>query len=120
MSLRILHVLDHSIPLHSGYTFRTLSILREQRKRTVARDREQAGKRLAADQRDIAIENQRDAGSGKLRQRLLDPRAFNRDTIMPAYGRSDGFNRPAPGVAGRPVLTPQQVEDVVAWLATLR
>lgn len=33
MSLRILHVLDHSIPLHSGYTFRTLSILREQRKR---------------------------------------------------------------------------------------
>ncbi len=32
MSLRILHVLDHSIPLHSGYTFRTLSILHEQRK----------------------------------------------------------------------------------------
>lgn len=32
MTLRILHVLDHSVPLHSGYTFRTLSILREQRK----------------------------------------------------------------------------------------
>ena len=32
MSFRILHVLDHSVPLHSGYTFRTLSILREQRK----------------------------------------------------------------------------------------
>jgi PEP-CTERM/exosortase A-associated glycosyltransferase len=32
MSLRILHVLDHSIPLHSGYTFRTANILREQRK----------------------------------------------------------------------------------------
>lgn len=31
MSLRILHVLDHSAPLHSGYTFRTLAILREQR-----------------------------------------------------------------------------------------
>ena len=31
MSPRILHVLDHSLPLHSGYTFRTLSILREQR-----------------------------------------------------------------------------------------
>ncbi len=28
--LRVLHVLDHSIPLHSGYTFRTLAILREQ------------------------------------------------------------------------------------------
>jgi PEP-CTERM/exosortase A-associated glycosyltransferase len=32
MTLHVLHVLDHSIPLHSGYTFRTLSILREQRK----------------------------------------------------------------------------------------
>ena len=28
--MKILHILDHSIPLHSGYTFRTLSILREQ------------------------------------------------------------------------------------------
>jgi glycogen synthase len=33
MRLRILHVLDHSLPLHSGYTFRTLAILREQRAR---------------------------------------------------------------------------------------
>lgn len=32
MTLRVLHVLDHSIPLHSGYTFRTLSLLREQRR----------------------------------------------------------------------------------------
>ncbi|MBC7481989.1 MAG: glycosyltransferase, exosortase A system-associated [Rhizobacter sp.] len=32
MSLRVLHVLDHSIPMHSGYTFRTLGLLREQRK----------------------------------------------------------------------------------------
>ena len=32
MTLRVLHVLDHSIPLHSGYTFRTLALLREQRK----------------------------------------------------------------------------------------
>jgi PEP-CTERM/exosortase A-associated glycosyltransferase len=32
VSLRILHILDHSLPLHSGYTFRTLSILREQRR----------------------------------------------------------------------------------------
>jgi PEP-CTERM/exosortase A-associated glycosyltransferase len=30
--MRILHILDHSIPLHSGYTFRTLAILREQRR----------------------------------------------------------------------------------------
>jgi PEP-CTERM/exosortase A-associated glycosyltransferase len=32
MTLRLLHVLDHSTPLHSGYTFRTLALLREQRK----------------------------------------------------------------------------------------
>lgn len=29
--MRILHILDHSLPLHSGYTFRTLSILKAQR-----------------------------------------------------------------------------------------
>jgi len=32
MSLRVLHVLDHSVPLHSGYSFRTLAILRQQRR----------------------------------------------------------------------------------------
>lgn len=32
MTLRVLHVLDHSIPLHSGYTFRTAALLREQRR----------------------------------------------------------------------------------------
>ena len=31
--MRILHILDHSLPLHSGYAFRTVSILREQRAR---------------------------------------------------------------------------------------
>ena len=31
MNLRILHVFDHSLPLHSGYSFRSLAILREQR-----------------------------------------------------------------------------------------
>jgi len=33
MTMRILHILDHSLPLHSGYTFRTAAILREQRAR---------------------------------------------------------------------------------------
>lgn len=31
MTLRVLHVLDHSIPLHSGYSFRTRAILEQQR-----------------------------------------------------------------------------------------
>ena len=30
--MRILHILDHSLPLHSGYAFRTVAILREQRR----------------------------------------------------------------------------------------
>ncbi len=30
--MKILHILDHSIPLHSGYTFRTRAILEQQRK----------------------------------------------------------------------------------------
>src|SRR5512145_576908 len=32
MTLKVLHLLDHSVPLHSGYTFRTLAILKEQRR----------------------------------------------------------------------------------------
>lgn len=31
--MRILHIFDHSLPLHSGYTFRSANILREQRNR---------------------------------------------------------------------------------------
>ena len=31
--MRILHVLDHSLPLHSGYTFRTRAILKAQQER---------------------------------------------------------------------------------------
>ncbi|HQT30387.1 MAG TPA: glycosyltransferase, exosortase A system-associated [Thiobacillus sp.] len=30
--MKILHVFDHTLPLHSGYTFRSAAILREQRK----------------------------------------------------------------------------------------
>lgn len=32
LDMKILHILDHSIPLHSGYTFRTRAILEQQRK----------------------------------------------------------------------------------------
>jgi PEP-CTERM/exosortase A-associated glycosyltransferase len=31
VAVRVLHILDHSLPLHSGYSFRTIAILREQR-----------------------------------------------------------------------------------------
>ena len=57
---------------------------------------------------------------GQLRLRLVDPRRLNPDTVMPSYYRIDGLTRVAPEFRGRPVLTAAQIEDVVAFLATLR
>lgn len=45
---------------------------------------------------------------------------FGQDTVMPAFYRIQGLNRVRPEFAGRPILTAQQVEDVVAFLATLK
>lgn len=56
----------------------------------------------------------------QLRARLVDPAAFNPDSMMPSYTRTQGLHRVGASWAGTPVLAPQQVEDVVAWLATLR
>jgi sulfur-oxidizing protein SoxX len=39
---------------------------------------------------------------------------------MPSYYRIDGLTRVAPAWRGKPVLTAEQVEDVVAFLVTLR
>ena len=57
---------------------------------------------------------------GQLRLRLVDSRRLNPQTIMPAYQRSDGGVRVGAVWQGRPVLAAQQVEDVVAFLRTLR
>ena len=57
---------------------------------------------------------------GQLRLRLVDSRLLNPDTIMPSYYRIDGFERVAPAWRGKPVLTAEQIEDVVAYLATLK
>jgi sulfur-oxidizing protein SoxX len=57
---------------------------------------------------------------GQLRLRIVDAARLNRDTIMPPYYRVDGFQRVAPAFRGKPVLTAEQIEDVVAFLATLR
>ena len=57
---------------------------------------------------------------GQLRLRLVDGRRLNPDTIMPSYYRVDGLNRVGPAWRGKPVLTAEEVEDVVAFLATLR
>ena len=56
---------------------------------------------------------------GQLRLRLVDPTRLNPDTIMPPYYRIDGLARVAPSFAGKPILDAAQIEDVVAFLATL-
>ncbi|KRB97027.1 hypothetical protein ASE26_03040 [Duganella sp. Root198D2] len=56
----------------------------------------------------------------QLRQRIADSSAINPGTIMPAYRKTTGLTRVAPSHRDKPILTEQQVEDVVAYLATLR
>ena len=57
---------------------------------------------------------------GQIRQRLVDPAKVNPQTIMPAYYRTEGLNRVAPSLRGKTLLTAEQIEDVVAYLMTLR
>jgi sulfur-oxidizing protein SoxX len=56
---------------------------------------------------------------GQLRLRIVDAGRLNPDTIMPPYYRI-GLHRVAPPFRGKPVLSAEQIEDVVAFLATLR
>ena len=56
---------------------------------------------------------------GQIRQRIVDPRVANPQTIMPAYYRADG-TRVAPSFQGKTILTAGQIEDVVAFLVTLK
>jgi sulfur-oxidizing protein SoxX len=57
---------------------------------------------------------------GELRLRLVDARKLNPDTIMPPYYVVDGMNRVSRSFRGKPILTAEQIEDVVAFLATLK
>ena len=57
---------------------------------------------------------------GQIRLRLVDPRKLNPDTIMPAYYVVDGLHRVGLAWQGKPILTAGQIEDVVAFLLTLR
>ena len=57
---------------------------------------------------------------GQLRLRIVDASRLNPDTIMPPYYRVDGLNRVAPNFRGKPILTAEQIEDVVAYLMTLK
>ena len=58
--------------------------------------------------------------AGELRLRMVDAARLNPATIMPSFYRVDGLNRVGPSWRDKPILTAEQVEDVVAFLATLR
>jgi sulfur-oxidizing protein SoxX len=58
--------------------------------------------------------------AGQLRLRIADPARLNPSTIMPSYFRTDGLDRVAPAYRGKTILSAQQIEDVVAYLATLK
>ncbi len=56
----------------------------------------------------------------QMRLRLVDSGRVNPATIMPAYFKSAGLTRVAPAFSGKPMLSAEQVEDVIAYLQTLR
>jgi sulfur-oxidizing protein SoxX len=57
---------------------------------------------------------------GQLRLRIVDPSRINPATIMPSYYRVEGLARVAPAYRGKRLLSAEQIEDVVAFLKTLR
>ena len=60
------------------------------------------------------------ASEGQLRLRLVDASRLNAATIMPSYYRVDGLDRVGSLWRGKPILSAEQIEDIVAYLATLR
>jgi sulfur-oxidizing protein SoxX len=58
--------------------------------------------------------------AGQLRLRLVDASRLNPATIMPSYYRVDGLTRVGPSWRGKPILLAEQIEDIVAYLVTLR
>lgn len=58
--------------------------------------------------------------AAQIRLRIVDPGKLNPATIMPAYYRTEGLQRVAPTHRGRTILSAQQIEDVVAFLVTLK
>jgi len=55
-----------------------------------------------------------------LRLRIIDARLANPATIMPPYFSVEGLQRVAPAFVGKTLLTAEQIEDVVAYLTTLK
>ncbi|MBL8311072.1 MAG: sulfur oxidation c-type cytochrome SoxX [Burkholderiales bacterium] len=58
--------------------------------------------------------------AAQMRLRLVNPRALNPDSIMPAYFTTAPRSRVGVAWRDKPILDAQQIEDVIAWLQTLR
>ncbi len=58
--------------------------------------------------------------AAQLRLRMVDSRRINPATIMPAYYAKEGLQRMPAGLRDKTILSAQQIEDVVAYLQTLR
>jgi sulfur-oxidizing protein SoxX len=58
--------------------------------------------------------------AAQIRLRIADISRVKPDAVMPPFHRTEGLTRVAPQYAGKTALTGQQVEDLVAWLETLR
>ena len=58
--------------------------------------------------------------AGELRLRMVDSTKTNPESVMPPYYRLEGLHQVAPGWRGKPILGAQQIEDVVAYLLTLK
>ena len=56
----------------------------------------------------------------QLRLRVVNMKVLDPQTIMPAYYRVTGLHDVGKGFAGKPILTAQQVEDLVAFLASIK
>jgi sulfur-oxidizing protein SoxX len=56
----------------------------------------------------------------QLRERIVDASRFNPKTVMPPYGRTEGLHDVASQYRGKPLLTREQIDDLVAFLLTLR
>ena len=56
----------------------------------------------------------------ELRQRLINPRVLNPESLMPAFHDTGHQHQVARAYAGKPILSASQIEDVVAYLLTLR
>jgi sulfur-oxidizing protein SoxX len=59
-------------------------------------------------------------GAPALRQRIVDPRVLSPDTVMPPYFATTGFTRVQAAYVGMTILSAQEVEDLVAYLASLK